>query len=173
MGSRRLLLLLLLLLLHVLTLIVRLGMGVAAAHDTIWQHRLGEVFCGRYSIDMLWNITDVRDVAASQRLMAESPNAGNGSRYINASPTDGTGELTARELVESLQALYPEATNIGGTKEMTPDRPGPLAKTTKAEVELGLRCYIVNDTLKDTIDTLDHFGALDEIRAKMAERQKL
>jgi hypothetical protein len=33
----------------------------------------------------------VRDVAASQRLMAESAGAGNGSRYINASPTDGTG----------------------------------------------------------------------------------
>jgi nucleoside-diphosphate-sugar epimerase len=60
-----------------------IGPLLAPAHDTIWQHRLGEVFCGKYSIDQLWNICDVRDVAESQRLMAESPNAGNGSRYIN------------------------------------------------------------------------------------------
>ena len=119
------------------------------------------------------SLFQVRDVAESQRLMAESPNAGNGSRYINASPTDGTGELTARELVESLQALFPDAENIGGTKPMTEDRPGPLAKTTLAEVELGLRCHIINDTLKDTIDTLDAFGALDEIRARMAEKASL
>ena len=39
--------------------------------------------------------------------------------------------------------------------------------------ELGLRCHIINDTLKDTIDTLDAIGALDKIRARMAEKASL
>ena len=63
-----------------------------------------------------------------------------------------------------------------------------------AEQELGLRCHIIMDTLKDTIDTLIALGAIDEvsaaatfvsssqdlkspaaaqIRAEMAERSKL
>ena len=75
---------------------------------------------------------------------------------------------------------------------MTPDRNSPLARCHKAEQELGLRCHIIMDTLKDTIDTLIAFGAIDEvsaaapfcllprpqwsaaqIRAEMAERSKL
>jgi hypothetical protein len=35
---------------------------------------------------------------------------------------------------------------------MTKDRDSPRAKTTLAETQLGLRCHIINDTLKDTID---------------------
>ena len=78
---------------------------------------------------------------------------------------------------------------------MTPDRNSPLARCHKAEQERGLRCHIIMDTLKDTIDTLIAFGAIDEvsaaatlrlcrlpqtskdaaaqIRAEMAERSKL
>ena len=44
---------------------------------------------------------------------------------------------------------------------MTPDRNSPLARCHKAEQELGLRCHIIMDTLKDTIDTLIAFGAID------------
>ena len=36
---------------------------------------------GRYCLDILWNVTDVRDIGETQRLMAESPIATNGSRY--------------------------------------------------------------------------------------------
>ena len=48
---------------------------------------------------------------------------------------------------------------------MTPDRYSPLARCHKAEQELGLRCHIIMDTLKDTIDTLIAFGAIDEVSA--------
>ena len=48
---------------------------------------------------------------------------------------------------------------------MTPDRNSPLARCHKAEQELGLRCHIIMDTLKDTIDTLIAFGAIDEVSA--------
>ena len=44
------------------------------------------------------------------------------------------------------------------------------AKCTLAEVDLGLRCHTARDTLKDTIDTLMKFGAIDKIRARMAEK---
>ena len=54
-----------------------LGPLLCKAHDTIWQHRLGEIFAGRYSIDMMWNICDVRDIAQSQRLMLETEAATN------------------------------------------------------------------------------------------------
>ena len=96
-----------------------LGPLLCKAHDTIWQHRLGEIFAGRYSIDMMWNICDVRDIAQSQRLMLETEAATNGTRYMNVSPGDvgaldspdapnrASGEPTARELVEMLKTLYP------------------------------------------------------------------
>ena len=154
-----------------------LGPLLCKAHDTIWQHRLGEIFAGRYSIDMMWNICDVRDIAQSQRLMLETEAATNGTRYMNVSPGDvgaldspdapnrASGEPTARELVDMLKTLYPDVEGIGGPKPMTPDRNSPLARCHKAEQELGLRCHIIMDTLKDTIDTLIAFGAIDEVSA--------
>lgn len=39
---------------------------------------------GRYCLDILWNVTDVRDIGETQRLMAESPIATNGSRYARS-----------------------------------------------------------------------------------------
>mmetsp|Transcript_52514 Transcript_52514/g.168381 ORF Transcript_52514/g.168381 Transcript_52514/m.168381 type:complete len:374 (+) Transcript_52514:16-1137(+) len=154
-----------------------LGPLLCKGHDTIWQHRLGEIFAGRYSLDMLWNITDVRDVAEAQRRMAESSKAVNGSRYMAVSPGDGSGEVTARELIDALRRLFPRASTIGGSKPVTPDRNSPRAKCKLAESELGLRCHIVNDTLKDTIDSLEALGAMERIREKMrakaATRSKL
>lgn len=148
-----------------------IGPLLAKHHDTIWQHRLGMIFCGRYSLDMMWNMTDVRDVAQCQRLMAESPETGNGSRFICASPGDGTGQVTARQLVETLQKLFPNASGIGGSKPMTPDRDQGLATCMLAEQKLGLRCHIVNDTLKDTINTLESLGCLQKIRDRAAAKK--
>ena len=126
-----------------------------------------------------------------------------------ASPSDGLGEITARELVEQLQEIYPDAKGIGGPKSLPPDRNSPRfnqhtpnyststhhdrsaeygcydrlrtqetlcivaccrAKCTRAEIELGLRCHTARDTLKDTIDTLMDFGAIEKIRTRMAEK---
>ena len=86
---------------------VVLGPVLAAAHDMTWQHRLGEMFAGYYCLDIVWNITDVRDVAEAQRLMAESPRAVNGSRYLNGSPSDGSGELTSAEVVRIMRERFP------------------------------------------------------------------
>ena len=44
---------------------------------------------------------------------------------VAASPSDGLGEITARELVEQLQEIYPDAEGIGGTKPLPPDRNSP------------------------------------------------
>jgi nucleoside-diphosphate-sugar epimerase len=78
---------------------VVLGPVLAAAHDMTWQHRLGEIFASHYCLDILWNITDVSDIAETQRLMAESPCAVNGSRYLNGSPGDGSGDGSGRERI--------------------------------------------------------------------------
>mmetsp|Transcript_38613 Transcript_38613/g.82110 ORF Transcript_38613/g.82110 Transcript_38613/m.82110 type:complete len:386 (-) Transcript_38613:64-1221(-) len=150
-----------------------LGPLLCQAHDTIWQHRLGEIFAGKYSLDQLWNITDVRDVADSQRRMAERGSATNGSRYILASPGDSSGMVTARELVAMLRKLYPDTKNqIGGPKEVPPDKDGGRATCRLAETQLGLRCHLVNDTLKDTVDSLEWFGCLKKITDRMEERAR-
>lgn len=53
-------------------------------HDSQYQHRLGDMIMGRYVLhDHEWNIIDVRDVAETQRLMAEDPHLTNGTRYWN------------------------------------------------------------------------------------------
>ena len=65
---------------------VVLGPLLAPPHDMTWQHRLGEMYAGKYHLDILWNVTDVRDIAETQRLMAESSVATNGSRYLNCAP---------------------------------------------------------------------------------------
>ena len=65
---------------------VVLGPLLAPPHDMTWQHRLGEMFAGKYHLDILWNVTDVRDIGETQRLMAESSVATNGSRYLNCAP---------------------------------------------------------------------------------------
>ena len=47
------------------------------------QHRLGEMFAGKWASDWMWNVVDVRDTADAQRRMAESPLAKNGSRCVS------------------------------------------------------------------------------------------
>jgi nucleoside-diphosphate-sugar epimerase len=150
-----------------------LGPLLCKAHDSIWQHRLGEIFAGKYSLDMLWGITDVRDVGDSQRRMAECAVATNGSRYILSSPSDGSGWVTAREMVVKLKMLFPSAPHqIGGSKPMTTDRKSGRATSRLAQDELGLRCHIAHDTIKDTIDSLERLGCMKKIFDRMAERRR-
>lgn len=52
-------------------------------HDTVYQHRLADMLAGRYVLDQEWDIADVRDIAKTQRLMAESPHLINGTRFWN------------------------------------------------------------------------------------------
>jgi len=148
-----------------------LGPILSLAHNTTWQHDLGEVFCGRYHPDQLWGITDVRDCAEAYRLAAESSTAVHGSRYFVVTPAESGGAPTPRELVEELRRLYPDEGGVGGVKPIPPGRQRMPVVTTKAQDELGLRCHAARDTLRDTIDSLRSFGCIEEIRAKMAKKE--
>lgn len=58
-------------------------MGQPPLHDTVYPHRLSDMLRGRYTLRQHWDITDVRDVAETHRLVAEATNATNGTRFWN------------------------------------------------------------------------------------------
>ena len=58
-------------------------MGTPPLHDSVYPHRLSDMLRGRYTLRQHWDITDVRDVAETHRLAAETPNLANGTRFWN------------------------------------------------------------------------------------------
>ncbi len=56
-------------------------MGTPPLHDSVYPHRLSDMLRGRYTLRQHWDITDVRDVAETHRLAAETPNLANGTRF--------------------------------------------------------------------------------------------
>jgi len=148
-----------------------IGPLLCKAHNSGWQNSIGQIFCGRYNVDQLWGVTDVRDCAEGYRLMAESTVAKNGSRYFIITPPEVGGAPTPKDLIAALQELYPNVEGIGGSKPL-PERPGQFlpVKTDLAQRELGLRCHHIMDTLKDNIESLVKFGCIQEIRDHMAKR---
>ena len=145
---------------------VVLGPLLAVPHDMTWQHRLGEMFAGYYHMDILWNVTDVRDIAQTQRLMAESSAAVNGSRYLNCAPSatgdDGfsIGELTSNEVVGILREEFPEqAETMCGFMDYPAGECGWGSKrngqwSLLAEQELGLVTHSPRDTIVDTVRSM-------------------
>lgn len=133
-----------------------LGPLMGKTHNTTWQKRIGQMLMGESGHDerrpMLWNIIDNRDIAESQKLMATSDVATNGSRYMLVA-TDETGELTVQQLIDTLQDLYPDI-DVAGDYVPPPTPDTPKAKCTKAIKELGLKTHGVRDTLKATADSL-------------------
>ncbi|PZC48337.1 MAG: bifunctional dihydroflavonol 4-reductase/flavanone 4-reductase [Chloroflexi bacterium] len=133
-----------------------LGPLMGKAHNTTWQQRIGQMLQGENGHEgrgnILWNIIDNRDIAESQRLMAVSDVATNGSRYILAA-TEASGELTVQQLIDTLQQIYPD-TDIAGDYAPPPTADTPHAKSTKAIRELGLTTHSVRDTLTATVDSL-------------------
>ncbi|MEE2775382.1 MAG: NAD-dependent epimerase/dehydratase family protein [Acidobacteriota bacterium] len=113
---------------------------------------------------MLWNNTDVRDVARAHRLCAESAVARNGSRYI-LSAADRSGELFTWQLQSRLRELYPAVTEIGG-EVMNGDEPAektydsPRSYCLLAKEELGLETYSIDETLRATVDSYYELGHL-------------
>jgi len=148
-----------------------LGPAMCANHDQPWSWQncvrfmmKGKDHKMREGGRMLWNIVDVRDVARAHRLCIESPNAGNGSRYILGA-TDRSGELFTWQLQNRLKELYPGVQDVGG-EEM---KDGQLAQKSAdrsrtycmlAQQELGLSTYSVNETLRDTVDSYYQLGLL-------------
>lgn len=163
---------------------VVLGPLLAAPHDMTWQHRLGDMFAGRYCLDILWNVTDVRDIGETQRLMAESPVAKNGSRYMNCAPSasaaDGfsIGELCSTEVVDIMRARFPEYVNqICKAPAHPPGQSGWGRKrkgawSSLAERELGLKIHDPTETITDTLHSMLKLELIGK-RATIAELREL
>lgn len=133
-----------------------LGPLLGASQNTGWQKRIGQLLMGESGHEgrraSIWNIIDVRDIAESMRLIATSSVSKNRSRYMLAAP-DETCELTVKEFIAKVQELYPDV-NVGGDYEAPDSFDEPHGKCTKAIEELGLKPHTVEETLKDTGDSI-------------------
>ena len=107
---------------------------------------------------MKWNIIDVRDIAEAQRLAVESDVATNASRYC-LTAKDESGEPTGEEFLDMLQALFSDHNVCGGYRpEPTGER--FRCRCTKAINELGLEPHSIEDTLRDTGNSLIELGCV-------------
>lgn len=167
----------------------------APLHDMMYQHRLGEMFGGKYCLDMNWEVCDVRDIAETQRLMYESSNIRNGARYFNGA-TD-QDELTTTGIITLLRELFPEQANQiadapqhdadgdddssssnsdgsessnGGFGDETTDWAlHRQSRWADPEVKLGLRRHAVADTIRDTIISMQTFNMINRKDVPMQE----
>jgi len=151
---------------------VVLGPLLSPVHELrgSWQFFLRRMLagkpCGR-GWQALWNIVDVRDVGESEALMIESDVCGNGSRYMLCA-TDDSGEITAMQLHDHLQALFPHI-DVGGVLpeyEAMVEKYGapydaPRAHCDKARGELGLQTQAIEDTLRTTGETMIALGLVE------------
>ena len=149
--------------------IVVLGPLLSRAHELVfsWQWFLGRMLRGKpckRGWQALWNIVDVRDVAAAEVLSLECEGCKNGARY-QLSATDESGEIDVRRLQEHLQTLFPHIEVGGPPPEMAAylEKHGqvydaPRAHCDKARAELGLRTHAIEDTLRETGRTLIDLG---------------
>ena len=139
-----------------------MGPLLGVPHDTTWQHRLGMALKGEREMEangtMKWNIIDVRDIAEAQRLAAESDVAANGSRYC-LTAKDESGEPPGDVFLAMLQEHFPNHNPCGGYRpEPTDDR--HRCRCTRAINELGLVPHSIEDTLRDTGNSLIELGCV-------------
>ena len=128
--------------------IVVLGPLLSKVHELVgsWQWFLGRTLAGKpcqRGWQALWNIVDVRDVAESQVLMIESDVCKNGDRY----------------------QLFPHIDVGGAPDELAPmlEKYGkvydaPRAHCDKARADLGLQTHAIEDTLRETGQTMMDLG---------------
>jgi len=139
-----------------------LGPLMGAPHNSVWQQRIGifmEGGDGNFKGDgQAWNIIDVRDIAETQRLLATSEIATNGSRYLMVA-TDENGEPTTLELLETLSSLFPDIDIARDYKPKQLDH-RLRARCTKAIEQLGLKPHPVLETLRDTGNSLLELGVI-------------
>jgi nucleoside-diphosphate-sugar epimerase len=151
---------------------VVLGPLLSPVHELkgSWQFYMGRMLAGKpceRGWQALWNIVDVRDVGESQALMIESDVCSNGSRYMLCA-TDDSGEITAQQLHDHLQELFPHI-EVGGVlpayDEMVKKHGSPFnaprAHCDKVRSELGLKTQSVLDTLKTTGETMIELGLVE------------
>jgi len=148
-----------------------LGPVLSKVHNSVgsWQWCIGRMLTGvtcKRAWNILWNIVDVRDVGESQVLMLESKVSKNRSRY-QLCATDKSGEINVLQLQAHLQKFFPEV-NVGGPPDEIHaiiNKYGnvyqtPLAHCDKAREELGLETYSVEDTLRETGQTMIDLGLI-------------
>lgn len=148
---------------------VVLGPLLSVVHECLgsWQYFLARMLedkpCMR-GWQALWNIVDVRDVAEAEALVIMSENVKDGSRY-QLTATDPRGEINVHQLQTHLQNLFPNI-SIGGTPPEYDEfiqrrgsiHNGPRAYSRKAIVELGLQTHVIEDTLRETGQTMIDLG---------------
>lgn len=152
--------------------IVVLGPLLSRVHERVdsWQWWLGRMLTGKTcerQWNALWNIVDVRDVGESQALMIESDVCKNGWRY-QLSATDESGEIDVLQLQAHLQKLFPHI-DVGGPPvgiQQIIEKYGkvyqaPLAHCDKAREELGLKTHAIEDTLRETGQTMIDLGLVE------------
>lgn len=135
-----------------------IGPLLAASHQRpwTWQTRIGDMLEGYGHPRMFWNIVDVRDVAETQCLIAESPDNKNGERY-NLVATDESGLMRQTKLQDIMRRLYP-GIGIGGIYREGGWRRNPLAVLQKPITQLGLKPHTVEETIRDNADSLLAWG---------------
>ena len=123
-----------------------------------WQTRIGDMMEGYGHPRMFWNIVDVRDVAETQRLIAESPDNKNGERY-NLVATDDSGQIKQTELQALMQKLYP-GVGVSGVYREGNWRMAPLSVLKKPITQLGLKPHTVEEAVRDNVDSLLTWGLI-------------
>ena len=138
-----------------------IGPLLSASHQRpwSWQTRIGDMLEGYSHPRMFWNIVDVRDVAETQRLIAESSDNHNGQRY-NLVATDETGMMSQQDLQAILQNLYP-GIGIGGIYRDGRTYRSPVAVLEKAVTQLGLKPHTVVESIRDNADSLLSWGLVE------------
>ena len=121
-----------------------------------WQTRIGDMLEGYSHPRMFWNIVDVRDVAETQVLAAQSAVNQNGERY-NLVATDNSGLIPQGELQAMLRRMYPDV-GIGGDYRDGRMYRSPIARLEKPITQLGLKPHTVEQTVKDNADSLLAWG---------------
>lgn len=152
--------------------VVVLGPLLSPVHDLVfsWQWFLARMLRGKPCIrrwQALWNVVDVRDVADAQARILESDVCKNGSRY-QLSAKDESSELNVFQLQEHLAKLFPQF-DVGGAPPEMDDYlakhgqifDGPRARCDKAREELGLVPHSIEETLRDTGQSLIDLGLVE------------
>ena len=135
-----------------------IGPLLSATHQRpwAWQTRIGDMLEGYGHPRMYWNIVDVRDVAAAQRLIIECPDNANGDRY-NLVAADESGLMPQDAVQATLRRLYP-GIGIGGNYRDGPTRRGPVAFLEKVVTQLGLEPKSAEEAIRDNADSLLAWG---------------
>ena len=135
-----------------------IGPLLSASHQRpwCWQTRIGDMLEGYSHRRMFWNIVDVRDVAETQRLIAECADNENGQRYSLVA-TNESGLIPQAELQAILRRLYPRA-GIGGDYREGRVWRGPVAVLEKPITQLGLKPHTVEESIRDNAESLLTWG---------------